>query len=143
MLAIPVKMLKTLKDIYFWSINIIQLGDLRSSSERRAWRAEVLSSVSTGVTFCCWIFCFNVIKLLMPILPLLSILCLRGKLQKVEKILFLKSGDISCILFNPMISISNYANSWNIYQHGDWSVKKMPRWIFSKDLVTVLGKKVL
>ena len=46
---------------------------------------EVLISCSLGVTFCCWIFfLFCFVKLLMPILPLLPILCVREKLDFVS-----------------------------------------------------------
>ena len=41
--------------------------------------AEVVSSMFSGVTFCCWIFVFHVVKPVMPILPFLSILCVREK----------------------------------------------------------------
>ena len=32
----------------------------------------------TGVTFCCWIFCFHLVKPLMPILPLLLTLLVKN-----------------------------------------------------------------
>ena len=41
-----------------------------------------LCQVSPGVTFCHWIFCFNIVRPLMQILALLSMLCVCQKLEK-------------------------------------------------------------
>ena len=36
-------------------------------AEHQIQMAEVLNSIVTGVKFCCWIFCFHMVKPLMPI----------------------------------------------------------------------------
>ena len=44
--------------------------------------AEVCSSMLTGVIFYCWIFfCFHVAKPMVPILPLLPIVCVSEELE--------------------------------------------------------------
>ena len=43
--------------------------------------AEVQGSILIVVTFCCWIFCFQVVK---PPMPLLPIICVCEKLELIS-----------------------------------------------------------
>ena len=61
-----------------------------------------------GVTFCYQIFCFHVVKPLMPILALLPMLCICEKPN--WKNFFLNTGQIQCEVqkLNPYCAVCNY-----------------------------------
>ena len=65
---------------------------------RGSWEAQVLFPL--GIRFCYWIFCFHIVKPLMPMLALLPNLCIMGKLDRVQNDLadLLCSGSFHFIL---------------------------------------------
>ena len=55
--------------IYRSYISQVIPASMAQRAEHQIKVAEVLGSVLTGVTFYCWIFCFQIVKPAMPILP--------------------------------------------------------------------------
>ena len=99
--------------------------------------AEVLSSMFTGVTFCCWNFLFLHSKATMPMLPLLPILAICEKLESFNLsvgILIKCKTSADCFrCFNMKLpfwsrsfAVSMNCNvlSWQYitYKHTDWSL---------------------
>ena len=60
------------------------MPQLKNKKKHQIEISAIPGSILTGLTFCCWIFCFHVVKPLMPIWLLLSISAILWKTWLVQ-----------------------------------------------------------
>ena len=85
-------------------ISQVTNASMAQRAECQIQMAEVQGSMLTGVAICCWIFCFHIVKPLMPILPLLPFLCVCKKLDLVVSGII--CGTVGLVIISGLFSTS-------------------------------------